>query len=155
MKKMDRRTFVKVAGAGSVAAAAAGGVPLAAQLMRKDGDNLHFAAKGGLPQGKLPSYATHYVQGSVDLRTGLGTVTSRIVAGHPDDASMIGLPGLGRVYRITGVDARGERYKLAGVVEDRSVLRRGESAKVEIVVDRNKGTVDAPLGSRSVSLPIA
>ena len=155
MKKMDRRTFVKVAGAGSAAAAAAGGIPLAAQLMRKDGDNLQFAARGGLPQGKLPSYATHYVEGNVDLRTGLGTVTSRIVAGHPDDASMIGLPGLARVFRITGVETRGERYRLAGVVEDRSVLRRGESAKVEILVDRNKGTVEAPLGSRSVSLPIA
>jgi hypothetical protein len=110
---------------------------------------------GGLPQGKLPSYATHYVEGSVDLRTGLGTVTSRIVAGHPDEPSMIGLPGLSRVFRITRVEARSERYKLAGVVEDRSLLRRGESANVEILVDRNKGIVEAPLAGRSVSLPIA
>jgi hypothetical protein len=50
---------------------------------------------------------------------------------------------------------RGAWYKLADVVEDRSMLRRGEKANVEIVVDRNKGTVEAPLGSRSVSLPIA
>jgi len=156
MNKMDRKTFMKVAGAGSVAAAAAGGgAPLVAQLLRKDGDTPHFSAMGGLPQKKLPSYATHFVEGRVDLRTGLGTVTSRIVAGHPGDASMIGLPGLSRVYRITSVDGRGGQYKLAGVVEDRSTLHRGENAAVEIVVDRNKGTVKAPLGARSVSLPIA
>jgi len=155
MKKMDRKTFVKVAGAGSVAAGAAAGVPLAAQLVSKDKGTLRFSAIGGLPQGKLPSYATHFVEGSVDLNTGLGTVTSRIVAGHPGQPSMIGLPGLSRVFRITRVDARGERYKLDGVVEDRSTLRRGESANVEIVVDRIKGIVQAPLAGRSVSLPIA
>jgi hypothetical protein len=154
MDKMDRKGFVKVAGAGSVAVAAAGGVPLAAQLMQKDGDTLRFSAKGGLPQGKLPSYATHLVEGSVDLRTGLGAVTSRIVAGHPGEPSLIGLPGLSRVFRITHVEARGERYELGGVVEDRSTLRRGESAKVEIVVDRGKGIVEAPLAGRTVSLPI-
>jgi hypothetical protein len=155
MDKMDRKSFVKVAGAGTVVAAAAGGVPLAAQLVRKDGDTLRFSAMGGLPQGKLPSYATHFVEGTVDLGTGLGTVTSRIVAGHPGEPSIIGLPGLSRVFRITSVDARGERYKLGGVVEDRSMLGRGESANVEIVVDRKKGIVEAPLAGRSVSLPIA
>ena len=155
MKKMDRKAFVKAAGAGSVAAAAAGGVPLAAHFVRKDEGTLRFSAMGGLPQEKLPSYATHVVEGTVDLRTGLGTVTSRIVAGHPGEPSLIGLPGLSRVFRITRVDARGERYRLGGVVEDRSTLRRGESANVEIVVDRNKGIVEAPLAGRSISLPIA
>jgi hypothetical protein len=155
MKKMDRTTFVKAAGAGSVAAAAAGGIPLAAQLMRKDEDTLRFSAMGGLPQEKLPSYATHIVEGAVDLQTGLGTVTSRIVAGHPGEPSLIGLPGLSRVYRITSVDTRGGRYQLAGVVEDRSMLHRGESANVEIIVDRKKGIVEAPLAGRTISLPIA
>ena len=68
---------------------------------------------------------------------------------------MIGLPGLSRVFRITRVDANGARYKLAGLVEDRSMLRRGESASVEIVVDRDKRIVEAPLAGRTVSLPIA
>jgi hypothetical protein len=155
MDKMDRKTFVKVAGAGSVAAASAAGVPLAAHFVGTDRDTLRFSASGGLPQTKLPSYATHFVEGTVDLRTGVGTVTSRIVAGHPGEPSMIGLPGLSRVFRITNVDARGARYTLGGVVEDRSMLGRGESANVEIVVDRKRGTVEVPLAGRMVALPIA
>jgi len=155
MEKMDRKNFVKVAGAGSAAAAAAAGVPFAAQLVRKEGDTLTFSAKGGLPQEKLPSYATQLVEGTVNLASGTGTVTSRIVAGHPGEGSLIGLPGLSRVFRITKVEARGERYRLGGVVEDRSTLSRGESANVEIVVDRKKGIVEAPLAGHKVSLPIS
>jgi hypothetical protein len=41
------------------------------------------------------------------------------------------------------------------VVEDRSTMSRGKSANVEIVVDRKKGIVEAPLAGRKVSLPIS
>ena len=61
MEQMNRRSFVKLAGAGSAAAAAAAGVPLAAHLVSKQSGVLRFRASGGLPKERLPSYATHIV----------------------------------------------------------------------------------------------
>ena len=151
MEQMDRSTFIKLAGAGSVAAA----VPVAGQLASRDHDRLQFRAVGGLPKAPLPSYATHLVEGTVDLRTGVGIVTTRVLAGHPGGASGVGLPGLARIIRIDRVEAERGGYRLSGVVEDRSQLHRGESAEVEIVVDRKKGVVHAPFAGRQVTLPLA
>ncbi len=55
MEQMDRSTFVKLAGAGSVVAA----VPLAARLAGPDHGRLQFKAIGGLPEAPLPSCPTH------------------------------------------------------------------------------------------------
>jgi hypothetical protein len=154
MEQMDRRGFVKLAGAGTAAAAAAAGVPLAAHLISTNGDVLRFRASGGMPQGRFPSYATHVVEGTIDLVAGSGVVTSRVLAGHPGDAGLIGLPGLGRTIRVTSVNVERKRYRLRGVVEDRSQLRRGESANVEIVVDSGRKLVYTPFVGRRVALPI-
>jgi hypothetical protein len=157
MGQMDRRDFVKLAGAGTAAAAAFAGVPLAAQLVKKTGDVLTFRASGGLPDStsKLPSYATQIVEGTVDLSTGTGLVTSRVLAGHPGDPSMVGLPGTGRVMRITSATREGSVYKLQGLVEDRSQLVRGESHRVEIVVDPRRKVVHAPFAGRQKSLTLS
>jgi hypothetical protein len=150
MEQMDRKGFVKLAGAGSAAAAAAG-VPFARGLVDHERGVLRFRASGGLPTSPLPSYATHVVEGTVDLTTQSGTVTSRVLAGHPGATSGIGLPGLSRIIRITEV--KGNR--LRGEIEDRSQLRRGESPHVEIVVDRRRGVVQAPFLGRQVDLALA
>lgn len=78
-----------------------------------------------------------------------------MLAGHPGEPSPIGLPGLARVYKITDVGLDGNRYRLRGIVEDRSQLRRSESPKVEIVVDQGRKLVHAPLLGRPSALPIA
>jgi hypothetical protein len=155
MEKMSRRNFVKLAGAGSaVAAASAAGVPLAAHALSKRSGVLRFSATGGLPKKPLPSYATHVVDGSVDLTTGTGLVNSRVLAGHPGEPSMIGLPGLSRIYRITDVVADGPIFRLHGIVEDRSQLRRGESTKVEILVDQHKKLVHVPFSGNPSTLSL-
>ena len=154
MEQMDRKSFVKLAGAGSAAAAAAVGVPLVEHFVDKERGVLRFKASGGLPTSPLPSYATHVVEGTVNLTTQSGTVTSRVLAGHPGDTSGIGLPGLSRIIRITEV--HGTRpIRLRGEIEDRSQLGRGESPHVEIVVDRDRGVVQAPFVGLQVDLSLA
>jgi hypothetical protein len=155
MEPLTRRSFVKLAGAGSAAAATAAGVPFASRLMDRRGDTLRFRASGGLPSAPLPSYATHLVEGTVDLATQSGTVTSRVLAGHPGATSSIGLPGLARIIRITEAADEGGRVRLRGLIEDRSQLRRGESARVEIVVEKKHGVVHAPFLGRQVALTLA
>jgi hypothetical protein len=141
---------MKLAGASSVAAA----VPMAGTLAAPDQSHLQFKAVGGLPEAPLPSYATHLIEGTVDLRAGTGIVTTRVLAGHPGGTSGVGLPGLARIIRIEQVESEGDRYRLSGVVEDRSQLRRGETADVEIVVDRKRGVVHASFLGRRVTLPL-
>ena len=152
MKQMDRSTFMKLAGAGSAAAA----IPFVGKLAesRVERGVLRFRAAVGVPRKPLPSYATHLVEGTIDLERGSGVVTTRVVAGHPEGMSGVGLPGLGRIIRIDSVAADGGRYRLGGVVEDRSQLRRGESAEVELVVDTKRRVVHAPFLEQQVTLPL-
>src|SRR5262249_14213541 len=150
MEQMDRGTFMKLAGAGSVAAA----VPLAGIAGSQARDRLQFRAVGGLPKAPLPSYATYLVEGTINLRTGAGLVTTRVLAGHPGGTSGVGLPGLARIIRVDRTSAERDGYRLSGVVEDRSQLKHGESADVEIVVDQRKGVVHAPFSGRQLTLSI-
>ena len=154
MDRLDRKSFLTAAGIGSVAAAGVGGVPLVRRLARHEPTELTFRATTGLPQGPFPSYATHVVEGSVDLARGSGLVTSRLLAGHPEAESVIGLPGLSQVIRVTRVDSEGQTLHLRGLVEDRSQLRRGQSAGVEIVLDRKRGVLHAPFQGRQIALQL-
>ncbi|MBV9007396.1 MAG: hypothetical protein JOZ98_07905 [Solirubrobacterales bacterium] len=149
MDKLDRKSFFRIAGVGSVAAAGAAGFPLARHLGGPT-KGLAFRATTGLPKPPLPSYATYVVEGSVDLSRGEGLITSRVLAGHPGATSTIGLPGLARLMRVTGVETQGQQVRFRGVIEDRSQLAPGESANVEVLVDRDRGIVQAPfLGSQT------
>jgi len=145
--ELNRKDFLKVAGLGS-AAVAAPALALTKHVIGESGQ-LTFHAAAGLPQRPLPTYATQIVEGRVDLVRGTGLVTSRVLAGPPDDTGTFGLPGLSRLIRITAVQKSSQALRLTGLIEDRSQLRRGESAHVEILIDQARGLVHAPfLGRR-------
>jgi hypothetical protein len=154
MKELDRKDFLKMAGAGSAAVAAGAGLPLTNYFSNRSGQ-LTFSAAAGLPRAPLPSYATQIVEGQIDLARGTGLVTSRVLAGHPGDTSLVGLPGLTRTIRVTDVDTQGQQVRLRGVIEDRSQLRRGESHRVEIALDRKRGLVKAPFLGRQLEHALA
>jgi hypothetical protein len=149
MNELNRTDFLKVAGSGSAALAAGAGLPIAKHMLAQSGE-LTFQATAGLPQRPLPSYATQVLDGRIDLTNGTGLVSSRVLAGHPGDTGLIGLPGLSRIIRITEVDTDAHQLRLRGQIEDRSQLRRGESPNVEITIDRKRGLVQAPFLGRRV-----
>src|SRR5215472_17901225 len=138
MPSMDRRKFLGVAAAGtaavSAAAASAAGLaaaaaaPAAASPAQGPGI-LHFRAETGLPGRPWPAYATAIAEGSVDLRSGVGFVATRVLAGQPGSQANIGLPGTARLVRITKAATAGGTLRLQGAVEDRSTLAKGESAR--------------------------
>jgi len=135
---MDRRKFLGVAAAGSAAVSAAGlaaAAPAAASPTQGPGI-LHFRAETGLPGRPWPAYATAIVEGSVDLRSGAGFVATRVLAGQPGSRANIGLPGTARLVRITKAATAGGSLRLQGVVEDRSTLAKGESARKDFVLDQ-------------------
>jgi hypothetical protein len=154
MQHVNRRKLFKLAGVGTVMAAGIG-IPTVVRLRNDQQDQFQFRATLGLPEAPLPSYATYVIEGTVDLVAGTGLVASRVLAGHPDAQSNIGLPGLGRIMAITQVEERGPRLVLRGLVQDRSQLQPGESAEIELVVDRARETVQAPFGRESVVLRLA
>jgi len=155
MKQIDRRGFLKLAGAGSAAAVASATMPFMGSSLGTEEGILRFSAHLGLPERPLPSYATQVVEGTVDLVRGTGLVTSRVLAGHPEATSNIGLPGMARVIRIVAASADGARVRLRGQIEDRSQLRPGELPHVEIIIDRARGVVQAPFLGRPVELRLA
>ena len=114
-----------------------------------------FRATLGLPEAPLPSYATYVVEGSLNLASGTGLITSRVLAGHPGDPSEIGLPGTARVIKVTQVQATGAQLEVGGVIEDRAQLQPGESAQVQLTINRVRGVLLAPFGGRIVTLAVA
>ena len=153
MRQMNRRHLFKLAGAGTVLAAGVA-IPTVGRLRIDQPDLFQFRATLGLPEPPLPSYATYVVEGTLNLAAGTGLVASRVLAGHPGATSDIGLPGLGRIMNVTGVDDRGSQLTVRGLIEDRSQLQPGESHQVEVVIDRARGLVQAPFGSRAVLLTL-
>ena len=154
MQHINRRRLFKLAGAGTVVAAGAA-LPMLSPTPTQESDLYGFRATIGLPEPPLPSYATYVVEGSVNLATGLGLVTSRVLAGHPGAPSEIGLPGLGRIVRVVAVEKQSSEIQLRGIIEDRSQLQPGENPQVELVIDRKQGTIQAPFGGRTIALTLA
>ena len=152
MKRVDRRTFLKLAGSGSVAVAAAA-VSGSAMLLPLTSRQLTFRASTGLPARPLPSMVTKIVEGHVDLTSGTGIVNSRVLVGYPQP-SQIALPGLSRLIRITAATQQGGMVRLTGVVDDRSQLQPGESSTFQITIDRVRGLVTAPLAGHNVTLTL-
>ena len=154
MAQMNRRSILKL-GAGSAVAAAAAGVPLARHSASQESELLRINATGGLPKPPLPAYATQVIEGTVDVASETGTVTSRVLAGHPGATGAVGLPDLARIIRITKVDVEGSRYRLGGEIEDRSQLHPGEGAHVELVVNKGEGVLEAPFLGQQRALELA
>jgi hypothetical protein len=155
MQQVNRRRLFKLAGIGTVLAAGVA-IPTVGLLRQEDSQTQYrFQAALGLPERPLPSYATYVIEGTVDLIKGTGLLASRVLAGHPDAQSNIGLPGLGRVIAVTQAQERGSLITLHGVVQDRSQLLPGENPEVDIVVDRSRGVVEAPFGRERVLLRLS
>lgn len=155
MQPIRRREFLGMVGTGSAAAAAAAVVPGAALLAGGAAQTVAFHGESGLPARPWPAYATAVVSGSVDLRSGTGLMTSRLLAGQPGNANDIGLPGTIRVVRITRAREAGRQIHLQGVVEDRSSLRPGESAHVTAVIDRSARQLHTTVMGSALSLALS
>src|SRR5919197_3180103 len=149
MQQMNRRRLFQLAGVGTVLVAGAA-IPTLGRSLIREPEVLRFRATLGLPEPPLPSYATYVIEGSLNLASGTGLVVSRVLAGHPGAPSDIGLPGLGRIMQVTGVERQGGQLSVRALVEDRSQLQRGENHRVELVIDPARGVLQAPFGSRSV-----
>jgi hypothetical protein len=146
MKDINRRRFLQIAGAGSLAAATAStavGVPgliAATRLTTTSKQGKYtFRAVAGLPSKPLPSYASYVLEGHVDLTTHTGVMTKTVFAGHPEAMSTVALPGLSRIIRITDVQALGGTFRVKGIVDDRSQLQTGESRNVDLLIDPGQG----------------
>jgi hypothetical protein len=80
-----------------------------------------------------------------------GIMTKTIFAGQPGAMSTVALPGLSRIIRITDVEALGGTFRILGVVDDRSQLRRGESRSFDLFIDPAQGlATTSSLGSSVV-----
>ena len=154
MQHVNRRRLFKLAGIGTIVAAGVA-VPTVGRLRDNGQNQFQFRAVVGLPKPPLPSYATYVMEGTLDLAAGRGLLTSRVLAGHPDGVSDIGLPGLGRIIAVTHVEQRGSQLAVRGLVQDRSQLQPGENPQVEVVIDRSRGIVEAPFGRESVVLTLS
>jgi hypothetical protein len=144
MGKLSRRDFMKLAGVGS-AGMAVGGAFIAKLLGQPHAETYTFRAVVGLPKAPLPSYASYVLDGSINLGAGSGIVRKTVFAGAPDSMSEIALPGLSRTLRVTDVRRGGDSLLVQAVVDDRDVLRPGESPWNLIRMEPSTGRVVAPL----------
>lgn len=141
MNAMNRRRFLQIASTSSVAVAAgtAATVPTLTSASRLTATSKQgtytFRAVTGLPSKPLPAYASYVIEGHVNLITRTGAMTKTLFAGTPDAMSVIALPGLSRIIRIHDVQNLGGTFLLKGVVDDRSLLQRGESPNFELLID--------------------
>ena len=156
MEKLNRRKFLKVAGASS--AVAAGAALPAAGLLASSAPahgTMTFRAVAGMPQKPLPNYASYVIEGHVNLDARTGVITKSVFAGGPETMSTVALPGMSRIARVTDVADEGDVLRITGVVDDRSQLRRGESNTFIVLLDRSLGTVKAEFFGDSVTLLMA
>jgi len=151
MKTIDRRDFLKMAGAGSVAVVAGVAMPVAGYFGWTNKDILRFRAVAGMPKAPLPEYASYVIEGQVDLHARTGQLAKSIHAGAPDAMSGVVFPGTARSVRVTDVQRSGSSVLIAGEITEPSTLLRGESPTFNIRIDRSTGLAQADfLGSMVV-----
>lgn len=143
MKKIDRRDFLKMAGAGSVAVAAGAAVPVAGYFGWTKRGTLRFRAVTGMPKAPLPAYASYVIEGQVDLRARTGLLAKSIHAGAPDAMSGVVFPGTARSMRVTDVKESGTIVMISGEIIERSGLLKGERPNFNIEIDRSIGVAHA------------
>ena len=153
MSKTTRRRFLAIAGIGTAAAAGAA-LPLAAKVAAARGETVAVRAVGGVPSLPLPTYATYVLDGYVDPARRSGVLTRTVFAGPPEAMSGVALPGLSRTINVVDVVADGARLHVRGEIADRSQLLRGESARMELWIDRADRTVRARSGDADLRLAL-
>ncbi len=153
MKQVDRRNFLKLAGAGTAVAVAAL-VPGTGLLTWVTGDIVKFRAVAGLPKKPLPAYASLVIEGKVDLNARSGWVTQSLLAGAPGATSNIAFPGTTRAIRVTNVRRSHDAVEITGVVDATETLRRNESPNMTIVINRAERTAHAGFFGHQVVLAV-
>lgn len=154
MNKIERRKFLKVAGAGVASTAAVTALGPLAELVFSIGNDglLRFRAITGLPREPLPAYASYVYDGQVDLHAKTGTLTRALYAGAPDAMSSISFPGVTRTVRVTGLQQADGLIRITGMVDDPSQLMKGESPAVGLVMDRGQKRAWAQFFGTEVSM---
>ena len=143
MKTMDRRDFLKIAGAGSVVVAAGVAMPVAGFFGWTGKDVLRFRAVSGMPKAPLPTYASYVIEGQVNLRARTGQLAKSVHAGAPNAMSGVVFPGTARSIRVTDVKQSGNEVLITGELTERSSLLKGESPLFTIRIDRSTGLAQA------------
>jgi hypothetical protein len=155
MNKLNRQGFLKLAGSGSAALAAAPALSAERWLTATGtGKALTLRAVVGLPTDPLPVYASYVIEGQVNVATRSGALTTAVYAGAPEEMSTIALPGLSRRIRITDVQDVAGVLHITGVIADRSQLHTGERHIVAIRLDRVHGLAGARFGDFEVTLQV-
>src|SRR5438094_82108 len=114
MKTIDRRDFLKMAGAGSVVVVAGVAMPVAGYFGWTNKDILRFRAFAGMPKAPLPEYASYVIEGQADLHARTGQLAKSIHAGAPDAMSGAVFPGTARTDRLTDVQQSGNHASITG-----------------------------------------
>ena len=150
MKTIDRRDFLKMAGAGSVVVVAGVAMPVAGYFGWTKTGILRFRAVTGMPKAPWPEYASYVIEGQVDLSARTGQLAKSIHAGAPDAMSGVVFPGTARSIRVTDVQRSGNNVLITGEIVDKSDLLQGESQNFRIQVDRSAGVAQADFFGSSV-----
>ena len=81
----------------------------------------------------------------MNLATNSGVVTKSLFAGEPEGISRIAFPGQSRIMSVTSVENLGGTFRIRGMVNDRSLLQRGESPTFDILIDPAQRTARTSL----------
>ena len=153
MKQIDRRNFLKLAGAGTAVAAAAV-LPGTGLLTWVSSDVLKFRAVTGLPKKPLPAYASLVIEGKVDLSARTGWITQSLLAGAPGATSNIAFPGTTRAIQVTNVRRSHGTVEITGLVDGTNALAKNESRDVTFLIDRAQRTARAAFFGHEMVLAI-
>jgi TAT (twin-arginine translocation) pathway signal sequence len=152
MKTIDRRDFLKMAGAGAAVVAAGAAMPVAGFFGWTGKDQLRFRAVTGVPRAPWPTYASYVIEGRVDLRARTGQLAKSIHAGAPDAMSGIVFPGTARSVRVTDVQKTGSSVVIRGELVEKSQLLKGEAPTFNLQIDQATGLAQADLFGSTVTL---
>jgi hypothetical protein len=141
---MERRQFLKVAGAGAAAVVAAAALPPVVELILSGNERrLRFTATAGVPRAPLPVYATYVLKGEIDLDRRTGAITSDLLAGSSGSSSALSIPGLSRAISVSAVREDQGIIEVTGVTDGQPHLLAGEDANIRLILDRPHGVAEA------------
>ncbi len=154
MKKLARRDFLKMAGAGAATVIAGAAVPVSGYFAWMGKNVLRFRAVAGMPRAPWPAYASYVIEGNVDMNKRSGSVVKSIYAGAPDAMSGIAFPGTVRSIRVTSVKESADTVNIGGEIADTATLLKGESPTFSILVDRAHGLAHADFFGHTVVMKL-